>query len=73
MCCICCWMKTLNVEYLFPCRLEVQNVVVSVAVSKAGDSELGICYCLLPCRPETISVNLHDSRVHRDHVPLAKH
>ncbi len=31
------WTKTLNLEYLFPHRLEAQNVVVSVAASKAGD------------------------------------
>ncbi len=31
------WTNTLNLEYLFPHRLEAQNVVVSVAASKAGD------------------------------------
>ncbi len=30
------WTNTLNLEYLFPHRLEAQNVVVSVAASKAG-------------------------------------
>ncbi|KAI2648570.1 Gag-Pol polyprotein [Labeo rohita] len=34
------WMKTLNVDYLFPRRLEAQNMVVSVAASKAGDLDL---------------------------------
>ncbi|KAL0195221.1 hypothetical protein M9458_008793, partial [Cirrhinus mrigala] len=32
--------KTLNIDNLFPRRLEAQNVVVSVAASKAGDLDL---------------------------------
>ncbi len=33
-----CWTKTMNVEYLFPCSLEAQKVVVSVADPQARDS-----------------------------------
>ncbi len=43
---------TLNVEYLSPHRLEAQNMIVSVVASQAGDSGLGICYCLFPHGPE---------------------
>ncbi len=34
------WTKTLNVDYLFPHRLEAQNVVVSVAASKLETQDL---------------------------------
>ncbi len=48
---------TLSVDYLFPRRLEAQNVVVSVAASKLETQDLfGICYCLFPHGPEVQNV-----------------
>ncbi len=37
-------------------------MVVSVAASQAGDSGLGICYCLFPHGPEAQNVDVSVSR-----------